>query len=124
MMQTQTYAREETRTKRTQPRRRDIFLHAGKTLKLIGGLITDRRVPLWRKLLFFVSIGGLAAILFFPDLFGETFLSVVLPVVGTVVGVPIDAGFDWMAFALVAVNLLKFFPAELVTEYYRKNFGA
>src|SRR5579863_8095750 len=123
MMQTQTYTKQQRQTQRTQPRRRDIFLHAGKTLKLIGGLITDRRVPLWRKLLFVGSIVGLLAILFFPDLFSETFLSVVLPVVGTVAGVPIDAGFDWMAFAFVAVNLLKFFPAELVTEYYRTIFG-
>ncbi len=118
MMQTQTYAHA-----RTQPRRRDIFFHAGKTLKLIGGLMTDRRVPIWRKLLFVGSIVVLLVLLFFPDFFGEAFLSVVLPIVGTVVGVPIDAGFDWMAFALLAVNLLKFFPAEMVGEYYTNIFG-
>ena len=117
-MQSQTYM-----AAKAQPRRRDIFLHAGKTLKLIGGLLTDRRVSLWRKLLFIGSIGGLIALLFFPDLFGEAFLSIAMPIVGTVAGVPLDAGFDWMAFALIVVNLLKFFPAELVTEYYRMNFG-
>ena len=106
-----------------QPRRRDIFLHAGKTFRLIGGLMTDRRVPLWRKLLFAGSIGGLLLLLFFPDLFSETILSIALPVIGTVAGVPIDAGFDWMAFALVVVNLLRFFPPELVAEYYRNIFG-
>ncbi len=105
------------------PRRRDIFLHAGKSFKLIRCLMTDRRVSLWRKLLFVGSLGGLLVLLFFPDLFGEFFLSTVLPVVGTVAGVPIDAGFDWMAFALVAVNLFRFFPAELVAEYYRNIFG-
>ena len=117
-MQTQTYAHA-----RTQPRRRDIFLHMGKTFKLIGGLMSDSRVPIWRKLLFVGSIVALLAVLFFPDLFGEAFLSVVLPFVGTVVGVPIDAGFDWMAFALLAVNLLKFFPAEMVAEYYTNILG-
>ena len=106
-----------------RPRRRDIFFHAGKTFKLIGGLMTDRRVPLWRKLLFVGSVGGLLLLLFFPDLFSEAVLTTVLPIVGTIAGVPIDAGFDWMAFALVAVNLLKFFPAELVAEYYRNIFG-
>ena len=105
-----------------RPRRRDIFLHAGKTFKLIGGLMTDRRVSLWRKLLFVGSVGGLLLLLFFPDLFSEAVLTTVLPIVGTIAGVPIDAGFDWMAFALVAVNLLKFFPAELVAEYYRNIF--
>ena len=106
-----------------QPRRRDIFLHAGKTFRLIGGLMTDRRVPLWRKLLFVGSIGGLLLVLLFPDLFSEAVLSTVLPIIGTIVGVPIDAGFDWMAFALVAVNLFRFFPAELVAEHYRNIFG-
>src|SRR2546427_12693529 len=81
-----------------------------------------RSIGLWRKLLFLATIGGLLAILFFPDFFSETFLSVVMPVVGTIAGVPIDAGFDWMAFALVAVNLLKYFPAELVAEHYQTIF--
>ena len=70
--------------------------------------MTDRRVALWRKLLFVGSIGVLLALLFFPDFFSETILSILLPVIGTVAGVPIDAGFDWAAFALVAVNLFKF----------------
>lgn len=104
------------------PKRRDIFLHLGKTLKLIGALVTDRRVPLWRKALFAASIGGLLLILFFPDAINELVLSTVLPVVGTVLGVPLDAGFDWVAFALVAVSLLRFFPAELVSEHYRHIF--
>lgn len=115
--QAQTYYKEQI-----QPRRRDIFLHAGKTFRLIGALMSDRRIALWRKLLFLGTVGGLLAILFFPDLFSEAFLSVVMPVVGTIAGVPIDAGFDWMAFALVAVNLLKYFPAELVAEYYQTIF--
>ena len=123
MIQPQTRPQAYYEREKLRPRRRDIFLHAGKTFKLIGGLMTDRRVSLWRKLLFVGSVGGLLLLLFFPDLFGEAVLSTVLPIVGTVAGVPIDAGFDWMAFALVAVNLLKFFPAELVAEYYRNIFG-
>src|SRR5881398_956733 len=117
--QTQTYASDG---ERLRPRRRDIFLHAGRTFKLVGALMKDRRVALWRKLLFVGSIGGLLVLLFFPDLLNEAFLSAVLPVIGTVAGVPIDAGFDWAAFALVAVNLLKFFPADLVAEHYRNTF--
>ena len=104
------------------PKRRDIFLHLGKTLKLIGALVTDRRVPLWRKGLFAATIGGLLLILFFPDAINEVVLSTVLPVVGTVLGMPLDAGFDWVAFALVVVSLLRFFPAELVSEHYRRIF--
>src|SRR5438477_12319937 len=117
-MQTQTYT-----TSRIQPSRWKIFLHAGKTFKLIGGLMTDRRVSLWRKVLFVGSIGGLLLLLFFPDLFSEAFLSTVFPLIGTVAGVPIDAGFDWMAFAMVALNLFKFFPTELVSEHYQNIFA-
>ena len=122
MIQPQTRPQAYYEGEKLRPRRRDIFLHAGKTFKLIGGLMTDRRVSLWRKLLFVGSVGGLLLLLFFPDLFSEAVLTTVLPIVGTIAGVPIDAGFDWMAFALVAVNLLKFFPAELVAEYYRNIF--
>ena len=123
MIQPQTRPQAYYEGEKLRPRRRDIFLHAGKTFRLIGGLMTDRRVPLWRKLLFVGSIGGLLLVLLFPDLFSEAVLSTVLPIIGTIVGVPIDAGFDWMVFALVAVNLLRFFPAELVAEYYRNIFG-
>ena len=119
-MQTQTYYSEH---ERLRPRRRDVFLHLSKTFRLIGGLMTDRRVALWRKLLFVSFIGGLLVLLFFPDLFSETVLSALLPVIGTIAGVPIDVGFDWMAFAFVAVSLFRIFPAELVAEYYRTIFG-
>jgi hypothetical protein len=127
-MQSQSQMRRAARaqlydTRHVQPRRRDIFLHAGKAFRLVGGLMTDRRISLWRKVAFVGALGGLLVLLFFPDLFGEFFLSTVLPVVGTLAGVPIDAGFDWMAFALVSVNLFRFFPAQVVAEYYRQIYG-
>ncbi len=106
------------------PRRRDIFFHFIKTGKLIGALFTDRRVPLARKILFIVTIAALLLILIFPDVIGEIGLSAILPIVGTFLGVPIDAGFDWTAFALLAVNLLHVFPAPLVAEHYDNIFRA
>jgi hypothetical protein len=108
--------------KRARPKRRDIFLHASKTFKLIGALVTDPRIPLWRKALFFASIGGLLVILLFPDTLNEFVMSTVVPLVGSVLGIPIDAGFDWVAFALAIVSLLRFFPAEFVAEHYRQVF--
>lgn len=107
---------------RERPRRRDVFLHSIKTSKLIGALLQDRRIPIIRKLLFVGSIAGLLLLLFFPDVFNETFLSVVMPVAGTVLGVPLDAGFDWVAFSLVVVSLLRFFPTDVVAEHYRSIF--
>src|SRR5437660_9041108 len=107
---------------RTRPRRIDVFLHGAKTFKLIGELITDRRVALWRKALFFGSLGALLIVLLFPDALNELVLSTILPLVGTVLGVPLDAGIDWLGFALVVVSLLRFFPADLVAEHYRQIF--
>jgi hypothetical protein len=106
------------------PRRRDIFFHFFKTGKLVGALFTDRRVPLTRKIFFVVIVAALLAILLFPDTVGDLGLGVVLPVLGNVLGVPIDAGFDWTAFALLAVNLLKIFPVYIVAEHYTDIFHA
>jgi hypothetical protein len=106
-----------------KPKRFDIFLHGFKTTKLVGRLMKDRRVPVTRKLLFLGSVGGLLVIMLFPDIISETFLSVILPFVGTVLGIPIDAGMDWVAFALLLVNLLRFFPEDLVAEHYKMIFG-
>jgi hypothetical protein len=108
---------------RTRPRRMEIFLHIAKTGRLIKALLFDRRVSLWRKAFFFGSIGGLLFLLLFPDLINETVMSTVLPLAGSVIGVPLDAGFDWLAFAIAVVTLLRFFPAELVAEHYRRIFS-
>ena len=105
------------------PKRFDIFFHAIKTFKLIGALLMDGRISILRKILFLGTIAVLLAILIFPDAFNEIVLSTALPLVGTVLGVPLDAGFDWIAFSLVVVNLLHFFPAEIISEHYRQIFG-
>jgi hypothetical protein len=118
----QRYEREAIARKFAHPRRLDIFFHAFKTLKLIKALVLDRRIAVYRKLLFFGTVGGLVVILLFPDLLSEAVLSTILPLLGTVAGVPIDAGFDWMAFALVAVNMLRYFPADIVAEHYTDIF--
>jgi hypothetical protein len=107
---------------RSRPGRMQIFLHIVKTGRLIKALLFDRRVSLWRKAFFFGAIGGLLFILLFPDLLNETIMSTVLPLAGTVIGVPLDASFDWLAFAIAIVTLFRFFPPELVAEHYRQIF--
>lgn len=116
------YPRPQTARKDARPKRRDIFFHAIKTGRLIGALGKDRRISLARKLFFFGAVLALLLILLFPDALDEAFLSIVLPVVGTVLGVPLDIGFDWVAFALAVVGLLRIFPAPLVAEHYEHVF--
>ena len=106
-----------------QPKRLQMMLHMGKSFKLVGEVITDPRIALWRKALFFGSIIALLILLFFPDILGEFVMSSVLPVVGTVLGVPLDAGFDWVAFILAVTSLLHLFPAALIAEHYQHIFG-
>ena len=114
---------QQSTLRRTHPRRFDIFLHVGKTFRLIGQLMKDRRVPVLSKIFFLGTIAILLLLLLFPDALSETVLSAILPVVGTAIGVPIDAGVDWMAFALLLVNMLRVFPEDLVAEHYRDIFS-
>ncbi len=106
-----------------RPGRFEIFFHIFKTGRLIKALLFDRRVSLWRKGFFFSAIGAMLFLLLFPDLLNETIMSTVLPLAGSVLGVPLDAGFDWLAFAIAVVTLFRFFPPELVAEHYRRIFG-
>ena len=105
-----------------RPGRFEIFFHLFKTGRLIKALVFDGRVSLWRKAFFFSAIGALLFLLLFPDLLNETVMSTVLPLAGSVLGVPLDAGFDWLAFAIAVVTLFRFFPPELVAEHYRRIF--
>ncbi len=105
------------------PKRLNLLFHFLKTGRLLWALLKDGRITLIQKILFLGSIVMLLVLLFFPDVLGEFVTSTVLPVLGTVLGIPLDAGFDWMAFALVVVNLLHVFPASIVAEHYQAIFG-
>lgn len=85
-------------------------------------LLIDMRVSILRKVFFVVPIIGLVLLLIFPDALNEALLSTILPIVGTLLGIPLDAGFDWIAFGLVALNLLRIFPDEIVAEHYQRIF--
>lgn len=118
----QKYVDEGLKRKLAHPKRLDILFHGGKTLKLVRVLLMDRRVAAFKKVLFIGTIVALVAILLFPDAINETILSAALPLVGTVLGIPLDAGFDWIALSLVSISLLRYFPAEIVSEHYRNIF--
>jgi hypothetical protein len=112
----------EARRPVLRPKRLDIFLHATKTVRLLATLMREPRIPVIRKLLFLGSIIVLLLILLFPDIADSVLLGAILPFVGIFLGVPLDAGVDWVAFSLLVVSLLRFFPAEVVSEHYRNIF--
>ncbi|RAQ96771.1 hypothetical protein [Thermogemmatispora tikiterensis] len=111
-----------TRPRRLWPRRLDLLFHLIKTVRLIAYLLRHEHVGIGRKVLFVSGCGLLLFLLLFPDTFGELVSSTLLPVVGTILGVPLDAGFDWLTLVLVLVSLLRVFPAEVVEEGYRRIF--
>jgi hypothetical protein len=118
----QAYVSKQLAKKIYHPKRFDIFFHGLRTAKLVKALMTDRRVSIARKGFFISSIIAFLVVLLFPDAINETIMSTVLPFIGTILGVPIDAGFDWIAFALIAVNLLRLFPQEILSEHYGRIF--
>jgi hypothetical protein len=106
--------------KLARPSRFALLIHLVKTAKLILALLKDKRIPFARKLLFFGSLFLIVLLLLFPDT--ELVLGVILPVIGAILGVPLDIGFDWVVLSLVLVSLLRVFPAELVSEHYQGIF--
>jgi hypothetical protein len=105
-----------------KPKRLDIFLHATKTVRLLATLIREPRIPVIRKALFLSSVTALLLVLLFPDVLDNVILGTILPFVGVFLGVPVDAGVDWVAFSLLVVSLLRFFPEEIVSEHYSHIF--
>lgn len=110
----------ETRRPLSSPGRLELFLHGIKTFKLIRALMTDSRVSRGRKSLFVGGFVGLLALLVLPV--SEVVLNFVMPVIGALIGIPIDTGLDWTVFALLVVHLIRFFPAVIVSEHYERIF--
>ncbi|MBE3560610.1 MAG: hypothetical protein IMW89_15530 [Ktedonobacteraceae bacterium] len=102
------------------PRRLEVLFHLVKTFRLLVALLKDRSIHPLRKAAFLGLAGALLLILLLPDV--PAVLGTVLPFVGAILGVPLDAGIDWIAFSLLLVSLLRIFPAERVAEHYQGIF--
>lgn len=102
--------------------RRQLLIHLDKTGNLVYALLRDRRVPIGNKVLFVSSLILFLGLLLFPDSFNELALSIVLPLLGTILGIPIDLGIDWIVIIFLLPNLLRVFPVWLVAEHYQTYF--
>jgi hypothetical protein len=98
-----------------------LLLHIHKTYTLIRAVLADARVHWLSKAVFLSCIGAMLLVLLGGDLMAGVAESVV-PLIGPAVGLPVDASLDWVAFAVVAFNLLKLFPTEIVGEHYDRLF--
>lgn len=98
-----------------------LLFHIRKTFALVSAVLGDRRVHWLPKATFLGCLGALLIALLGGDAVSEL-VSNVLPVVGPVLGIPIDGSIDWVVFAVAAFNLLKLFPSDVVGEHYDRLF--
>jgi hypothetical protein len=102
-----------------------LLFHIQKTTALVGSVLQDGRVSWVSKSLFLTCITALLGAIILPELGIDVAAFFGLPGIGAVLdmlGLPVDASFDWVAFSVAAYNLLKLFPAEIVGEHYDRLF--
>jgi hypothetical protein len=113
----------QTSTRTARPNPVQMLFHVGKTSRLAGALLRDRRISIFRKIFFIASLALLVLLLILGDAATEL-VSNILPFVGPVLDIPADATLDWVTLAIVSYNLLRVFPPELVSEHYARLFRA
>ena len=104
-----------------RPSPMQLLFHIGKTSRLAGSLLADRRISIFRKLFFLAAIGALVLALLLPESLGAI-LENIIPFVGPVLGLPSDVALDWVAATVIGYNLLRIFPASVVGEHYDRLF--
>jgi hypothetical protein len=99
-------------------KRREVFFHPVRSVCFIKALMLDPRIHASRKVVFVTLIMAMLAVMLFPGVIEESVLSAVLPVLGSILGIPLDLTLNWTSFALLSVTLLRVFPSQIVNEHY------
>jgi hypothetical protein len=99
-----------------------LLFQARKTVHLVQAVLADRRVPVLRKALFLWALVMLALALLVPDT-GSALASMVVPVLGPLIDLPVDGLIDWSVAIALAPSLLRLLPAEIVAEHQAAIFG-
>ena len=107
---------------KSRPEFSEAFWHPRRTFKFMMALLTDPRISISRKALFIIGIGVILSLLFPPNALTEFILSIVIPLVGAIVGVSLDIGYDWTAIILLFPILFYIFPDHIRAEHYQRIF--
>jgi hypothetical protein len=107
---------------KSRPGRLEAFRHPGRTFKFLWTLLTDPRIPISREAMFIIGLGALLSLLSLPNAVAEFILSIAIPFVGTVAGVPLNIGADWTAIILLFPMLFNLFPDHIRAEHYQWIF--
>ncbi|HKD74071.1 MAG TPA: hypothetical protein VKB76_01195 [Ktedonobacterales bacterium] len=110
-----------TYTTYQRPNPFQLLIHVGKTARLAGALMGDRRISIFRKIFFLGTILAMIVVLLAGDAASEL-VSNVLPLIGPALDIPADATLDWVVLAVASYNLLKVFPPQIVSEHYDRLF--
>lgn len=93
--------------------------HLPRTMKVAAATIRDSRVSIVPKILFIGSIIFVLAALLTPEALAE--FVAVIPGLGDVLaiaGLPVDGVIDWLALGITALNMMKYFPQDIVNEHF------
>ncbi len=104
------------------PGRIESFFRMGGTVKLINALMRDTRVSKVRKVVFSAALVTLLSAMIFPELVADSILATILPFISTIIGIPLEAGVDWLTFVMLLPVLLRIFPAPVMQEHYLRIF--
>jgi hypothetical protein len=96
--------------------------HIRKTLRLLGTLVTDRRVPVLPKALFFLFVIVFGVVLIIPDSIIIAAIALGANVAAPLVGIPVGV-IDVALLATAMYGLLSFFPHDLVVEHSTQLYG-
>lgn len=95
------------------------LVHLPRTLKVAGGVLADARVSVLPKALFLGSVAFVLAALLTPEALAE-FIAVI-PGLGDLLALgflPVDGAIDWITLGIVALNMMKLFPQDIVNEHF------
>lgn len=95
------------------------LVHLPRTLKVAGGVLGDSRVKALPKMLFLGSVVFVLAALLTPEALAE-FIAVI-PGLGDLLALgflPVDGAIDWITLGIVALNMMKLFPQDIVNEHF------
>jgi hypothetical protein len=98
------------------------FLHVRKTLRLLGALLRDPRVPGIRKFFFLAAVVIFGVVLLIPDSIIVAALGIILPFAGPLIGIP-PGLIDIAALSVAMYGLLSFFPRAVVDEQAHRLYG-
>jgi hypothetical protein len=100
----------------------EMLAHPLRSLKFVGAVLADRRVHPLRKLAFVVPLAVLLGALIAPETLLGALASVLAPIIGTVLSIPVDAAVDWVVVGLLGYGLLRVFPKEILREHHLRIF--